>query len=227
MVKIRDLLVTQVYIFKSEELPDASIESITSINNIKEHYQFQTIVPPNNKIVIYNNGIYTFQDRIYVIKSLTIEARRIIFTISGISEIADSFFSDLLALLIPFDNYNSSKRYLPLIKTEETTTIVELSHSFSQLINNSSIAAFVKQLPELIDSKGCTLQVMPIGMRIKISYLNIPENYSSNSIRLSEKELTIEHRINTPESDNTFFIKSPNASSAHLHLLDVLDAMVP
>lgn len=225
MAKIKELDVTQIRIFKADELPADAMKSINMINSINSRYQFQSINPPTSGIVSYLNGIFKYKDLNYTIGKLVIEQRRILFNISGASEVADAFYEEIIPMIIASDHFSDSKQYVPIIKTEETTTIVEMSFPFSRLIADPKLANFNEQLTNLFLTHDCRLKIAPSGLKFKISYSDVPEKYLANSIQIGDKELTIEQRVNTPEEDHIFYIKSPSPSTEHLKLVETLEKL--
>jgi hypothetical protein len=233
MDPIRFISVTQVRVFKADELAISFSRSPHVLAKIQQDFGFakagQAEAPvsfdPNGGLV-FNDGEHEYMGQRYLVQQLLIESRRIIINYAGPSIASSAFFSEIIERLKPFDQFAEGKDYKPLILTEETSSVQKLSFPFTSVFSTGPLQSFVSSLENHVDPAGCKVTALPSSIKFKISYSEGPEEVLKAGVQIMDKELLIEPRFQTPLDECVYFIKSPNSSDEHMKLIGLLEESV-
>lgn len=233
MPVVRYLAVNQIRIFPSDELPIDFSHLPSATGRLQQEFNFRQAGPAAvpismdpNGAVVFNDGEHEFEENRYLIQFLLIESRRIILSYTGPSKAANAFMAQVIEIIKAFDQHSKGKLYLPLIMTEETSTVQQLSFSFAKLVSAGPLTKFYAGLADHIDKAGCRLSFTPSSFSVKVSYLDVPERILETGISIQDKVLQIELRNQTAAGDCVYFIKSPNSTDEHLKLVEFFETMV-
>jgi hypothetical protein len=231
MKEILRLSVTQIRIFATDTLGYRYFRSPSSIADLKQRYGFDTQASPFDGLPIespsiaFTSGQFAIDDKKYLIESLTLEDRRIVFTISASSSIADRFFENLLEVLKAFDLREPGPKYDVLVLAQETICIARLDLKFEDLLCNSQ-ESIHKGLETLSALPGYKVRIFPTSIKFAVRYLDIPEEMKTHNVTMIDKDIVIEIRAKTDPSDGIFFTQSPFNSDSHLKLLSIVEDAV-
>lgn len=230
MKRITSMRVTQVRIFRQDDLPWAQILSGALHPRLVQVLELKPVLPPQPAPglpigfqVIFMAGQFKQANKIIVIEQLLFDERRIILTVVGNSQESNQAFDLLRELLAEIDPRQDKPAYEPLILSEETTTVAELDFGITRMLKGSQLEIFEKDLPRRVETLGAKALPFLSSIRFHIHYDELPESLKQHSITLLDKDVVIEWRQQTSLADNTFFISSPNSSDAHLELVRQLE----
>jgi hypothetical protein len=220
--------VTQVRIFRQDDLPWAQILSGAIHPRLAQVLELKPVLPPQPVPglpvgLIFMAGQFKLADKVIVVEHLLFDERRIILTVVGDSKESNKAFDLLRELLAEIDPRQDKSAYEPLILSEETTTVAELDFGITRMLKGSQLEIFEKDLPRRVETLGAKALPFLSSIRFHIHYDELPESLKQQSITLLDKDVVIEWRQQTSLADNTFFISSPNSSDAHLELIRQLE----
>jgi hypothetical protein len=226
MATLKNLFVTQVRVFKADDLPNSLSHSQSFMAIVKSEFGFikanQAIMPitfdPSGGIV-FNDGEFEFENKKYVIQQLLIESRRIIINYFGSSVSANAFYLKLYDIIKAFGINTQTPEFEPLILAQETTSTHVLSFPITKLVGKGALGIFYSGVDGHIEKYNSQLQILPSVFKFRVLYSNIPSNLQDNGVQIQEKELSIEYRAQTPIEECVYFIKSPNSSDEHEKLV--------
>ncbi len=229
MKAIRDLKSVQIRIFPVDDIPINSLRRTTAIESIKLRYKFDFTrfpepIPFESQNLIFTNGEFQFEKQKCLIDRLVIEDRRIIINGSSSSKVIDAFYKDLCEQFKKLDLRSPKPKYVPLVKTDETTCIVKLNISFQSLFKGSKVLTISKDLLKSTPCYDCELAVYPSSLKFKISYLKVPESIVQHKISLAEKFFVLEVRERTTPDEQFFFTSSPTDTDTHLSLIKTIES---
>jgi len=229
MKNIRDFKVTQIRLFRSDEIPFRSLFGPSAENRLRSEFRLKRLpVPPGLGIpgmtnLVFVNGEYATGRRTVFIDHLAIEERRVVVTVTGSSEDCDSVFSHLRGVLKQIDFRNPPPEYRPLLVVQESACVVELDASLTKLFSNSPIERIMDSVSSAVDSYGCSVNLFPSSVHVRVKYESPPAELATNHIALVEKDIVIELRAGTSIEENTYFISSPMSSDNHLKLIRAVE----
>jgi hypothetical protein len=233
MAALKNLVVTQIRVFKADDLPSSLLHSPSFLAIAKNEFGFSKAglaTPPisfdPNGGIVFNDGGFEHEKIKYVIQQLLIESRRIIINFFGSSQSASAFYLKLYDIIKAFCINTKTPEFEPLILAEETATTHVLSFPIIKLIGNGPMAGFYTGVREHIEDFNSQIQVLPTAFKFRVLYSNIPSVLLENGIQIQEKELSIEYRAQTRVEDCIYFIKSPNSSDEHEKLVNYFEKKI-
>lgn len=230
MKKIRRLKTTQIMIFQADDIDIVSIRRKSSIKKLQSLFSLNFMQLPENLPVqvqpqlIFQNGEFKLNDKIYDIEQLVIEDRKIIINIYAEYEISNAFFDDIKNLFISFESRDQPGDYNPIITTYETLCVSNLNIEFENFFKKDDTQKIESIISEK-DSHGASIKLYPTSFKFKIKYDDIPDDLKGNNISINDKQLIVELRDMTNPKDKIFYTFSPTRSDVHLKLLDTLEKL--
>ena len=231
MKKVHKLSVTQIRVFPVDMLGLEFFRISGANDRIRERYSFasptasQPTFPfaiPAEVAMQFVSGQYEQDGERIVIERLTIEDRRILFTIEGSSASANSFYADLKELLEQLDTRKDRPDYEPLVTADETTSVVQLDIPFNALLSKP-LMKLQKEMEKAAQFPGASVNLFPTAIKFSVRYLATPPELARKKVVLSDKEIAIEVRAKTDPNEQIYFIKSPFSSDIHLRLVNELE----
>ncbi|MBA7657895.1 hypothetical protein ES703_65838 [subsurface metagenome] len=233
MKEIRDLKSTQILIFPIDEIGFSSLQRPDAIKQLQDKYRLKYNppmifegIPAGSHSLLFTNGEFRYENKSYLIERINIEDRRIIIRMASHSKIVDIMFDDLRKLLIELDLRESKPKYEPLVKAEETSCVVKLDFSFTDLLINSPLSDFNAFLTDKMSSHDFEIEIIPSAIRFKITYSRQPESFRKHKISLSEKDFVLEVRDRTAYEEQLYYTFSPTNSKLHFEFLKELERRV-
>jgi hypothetical protein len=233
MKRIDSLTVAQLRIFKTDELPFNSLRLGASVQKIRTEFAFKHITnipapmtPDLLGAIGFVAGEVKTEAGATVIESLVIESRRVLLTIHGPSEVANQTFDRLRGMIREVDQRENKPELVPLIVTEDTTTVVHLDHPILSLLTGCPLEQLVGGLDSKIEKHGARVRIYPASFRLAVAYDHVPDSLKLNNITLADKVISIELRMGTAVEDNIYFISSPNPSTIHLQMVTFLEELL-
>ncbi len=224
------LKVAQARIFRADELSPNLFRTDSAIQKIRTEFAFKqfAIVPPpltpdQQGGVAFASGEFKVAAATYALESLVIESRRILMTIIGPSEIGNASFARLRDIAREIDQRLDKPDLVPLVLTEETTTVVQLDHPITRLATNGPLGKLLKGLPERTEGYGAKPRILPVAFQMRVTYDDLPTYLKDSNIALADSTISIELRAGTALGDNFYFVVSPNPSPKHLELIALLE----
>jgi hypothetical protein len=228
MYKLDWISVTQIRIFKAEEIPLAVVQMSSAANAIKDAFVFRQVTPLAPPLtfdpagaVQFTSGEISVEGVVVAVPQLIVETRRIILSVSSTSHIANRVFESLKIVLAGIDARDPKASYDPIMTTEETVSTVRLDFPILNLFP-ASLADFSRGLTERLSAFGSKVHSYPSGIKFHVEYTDLPESLKAQNIFHLPKEVRIEVRNQTAPNDNVYYIQSPNPTDEHLELLDYI-----
>jgi hypothetical protein len=231
MKRIMSMRVTQIRIFRSDEIPFAQLQSGVASQKLAQALGLQLFAPPQPvpglpiPQVIYGTGQLKENEKITVIEQLAFDERRIVLMIAGDSRTCNKVFEVVRKIIIEIDQRQEKPAYEPLILSEETMTILKLDFPITKLLKDGSLETFGKDLTTRVENLGAKAQAFVSSVHFRIHYDDLPDLLKKQGISLLDKEVAIEWRQQSAVDDNIFFITSPNSSDDHLQLIQHLEEL--
>jgi hypothetical protein len=228
MKELLRLSVTQIRIFAADTLGFRYFRSPSSIADIKQQFGFDSQASPFEGLpveapsLVFTSGQFEFDNKKYLVESLTLEDRRIIFTISAESAVADRFFSRLIQILRTYDLREAAPEYAPIVLAQETVCVAKLDLKLGDLLCNSQ-ENIQRDIDGLFSTPGYNVRVFPTSIRFAVHYLDIPDELKNHKITMADKDIAIEVRVKTDPDEGVFFTRSPFDSNSHLKLIEMLE----
>lgn len=227
MKDVTGLNVTGAKIFGVDVLPFSQLSSVSNLKalfaqfNFK-NYEFGEDENKNATVVHAKNGEFNYKEQIFPIQYLTIEARRVIYSILADSVVAEEFYLKVYESLGVMDAEKRFKGHKPIIGTEVTTCIVNLDIDFEKIFS-SKMKSFLKDKALKLCGKAvkkvADTKILLTSLSFDVHYENQDNTLKDNSVVLLTKKLTIEPRLGVDIKERRYFTSSPNDSSTHLKLL--------
>ncbi|WP_319560352.1 hypothetical protein [Marispirochaeta sp.] len=227
MKDIKSLQSTLIMIFPADDIHLPSIKRKDSVKLFNDKYNLElNKVPeslpfPQNNI-LFRNGEYKHEGKLFIINEIIIEERRLIIRSLGPSEVIDDFFSQFRKDLKALDIRDNKGDYAPLLSTYETICVCQLDldfhHMFNEKFNN-----YLKDIETNLPTYAAKMSLVPFSFRVRIDYHDLPEKLRKERITLADKFLTIEQREKTDPADKIYFTASPTETSTHFALIDKLE----
>ncbi len=235
MPTIRNLRASQVRILPIDEIPYAEISLKDHAQGIGEMFGLTRQVEPlldvgnrltfSNALLIYKNGQYTHDGKSYAIENLTIEDRRVLTNIVGPTEICDRIWDELRKFLLKVDTRSDKPEYKPIIVTNDTNCVAQMSFSIKDMIAGSKLETAVERITQSQDNYGAKLDVYPSSFRFRVSYAEPPIEVTQRNISIVDREVIFEVRARSSVNDRVFFTTSPSCSAKHLRLLEEIEKL--
>jgi hypothetical protein len=230
MYQVAWLAVTQVRIFRAEEIPISLLQVESAAKAIRAAFSFRQFVPIAPPVsadpmggLSFGQGELKENGTSIGIQQLTIEPRRIILNVHSSSSNANKVFGRVIELLRQLDPRAEKPSYEPLLCTEQTVSTVKFGFPISKLFDSNPLLQFGKGLEEKIVGYAGRPKIVPSAVHYHVTYSDLPETLTSQNILQLAKDVRIEMRSQTALDDNTFFIQSPNPSDVHLRLVDYIE----
>lgn len=231
MYQINSLTVTQIRIFKVDELSYQAFQMPSGSAAIRVAFNFQQVTPVSPPIVpdpqgalLFTNG--EFSDGVLKagIPQLQIEPRRITLIINATSETANKAFEALKGLLMGIDPRVDKPSYEPIFMTEETTSTVKLDFSVDRFFESKPLNELTRGIKDLTTGFGSQFSLTPSGIKFQVTYGELREDLKAQAVIQLPKEIRIELRNQTRPEDMLYFVQSPNPSDKHLELLNHIES---
>lgn len=227
MKEIRDLRVTQIRVFSTDEIPFNELMNETTQAAFAEKYALSRTGEPwtvsAGTRIAFENGTFSDSEQTHPIHQIILEPRRVLLQLGGSSEMASSLFRSLQQDFADIDSRPGNRTYEPILASEETTCIAKLDLSAENLIDRRTLEAITRSGNERLVSHGADLNIRPYGIRFRVQYRNAPEKLTERNVTLADKELIIQVRDRTDPAEQIFETTSPTDSESHLQLIDDLE----
>ncbi|MEC4683027.1 MAG: hypothetical protein VST70_05035, partial [Nitrospirota bacterium] len=209
--------------FDPDAMPARYIITHSVVNKITERYHSAVSANPAQPSIpsLHFNGGEFKHKKIIPINSITFEERRLLLSVSGTSEDADSLFEDLLKTIS--EVLGASIKFLPpLVKSDQTSCFATFKVDIQQYFSNPFLLFCEKRLPKFNQIPKTQISAQPFSLRIEISYKIDDPVLSESNISIFPKHLVIERRLQTPPKKNMYFVSSPFESNTHIKLIEEL-----
>jgi hypothetical protein len=231
MYQISSLTVTQIRIFRVDELPYLSLQMPSGVASVRAIFNFQQVTPLAPPLVPDPQGAFLFAQGEFAdgedtvgIPQLQIEPRRIVLISNSTSEVASKAFEALRRALGIIDNRSEKPQYVPIFMTEETASIVHFDFSIDHLFVNNPLCEFSVGVQSKIAGFGAKAHLFPSGIKYQVLYGELPEDLKAQGVIQLPKEIRIELRNQSNPQDNLYFVTSPNPTNEHLDLLKYVES---
>ena len=238
MKKLSDLKITQVRVYPTDMIPFHYLFSPTAVDKLRGAFRFKetgkgasgtqgvvnipaAITFPAESL-LFRQGEFTVKDKMHSVESLVFEPRRILFTILGSSEVANTFYQALAAIILEFDPDKQFNASGFLIQSDDTGCDVTLDVDIRQLLSREFVSFLdSKLLPEL-SNKAATAKLRGVRMAFEVSYSIKDEKLSDHNISFSPKVVLLQSAPSSPLEEKRYMVLSPTSSDTLLMLLDEL-----
>ncbi|MFZ7132185.1 MAG: hypothetical protein ACOWWR_07495 [Eubacteriales bacterium] len=230
MKDIKSLQSTLIMIFPADDIHLPSIKRKDSVRFLNDKYNLELIKVPDNipfpqNNIMFRNGEFRHQGKLFIINEIIIEERRFIIRCLGPSEIIDVFFSQFRKDLKTLDVRDNKGDYAPLLSTYETICVCCIDIDFSDLCNDK-FNNYLGEIEGDLPTYTAKMSLMPFSIRVRIDYHDLPEKLRKERISLADKFLTIEQREKTDPADKVYFTASPTETKTHFALIDKLEKAI-
>jgi hypothetical protein len=230
MKEIKSLQSTLIMIFPADDIHLPSIKRKDSVKLFNDKYNLElnkvpdSIPFPQNNIM-FRNGEFRHQGKLFIINEIIIEERRLIIRCLGPSETIDAFFSQFRKDLKSLDIRDNKGDYAPILSTYETICVCHIDIDFFDMCNDK-FNKYLKEIEDDLPTYTAKMSLMPFSIRIRIDYHDLPERLRKERISLADKFLTIEQREKTNPADKIYFTASPTETRTHFALIEKLEKTI-
>lgn len=227
MENITQLRSTILMIFQTDDISLSSLVRIEAFNHLNRLFKLQLVQQVDPFLTTqfkFRSGEFLYEDEIYLIDEISIDARRLIIRMNAPTEILDIFFNIFREELKKLDVRKSKVELIPQIITFETNCVCKLNFDLIMFFGGKKVGPLFDNIKSKIPAYDAKLSFIPGSIKFKIDYFSLPAKTRKNNITLTEKSLTIEYRDNTNPEERIYYSSSPTRSETHLEILNELES---
>lgn len=186
---------------------------------IKSKFGFHLVGLKDDGGIEFNNGLMKVADDEIVIRSTTINVRRVALTIEGTSAQADAILARLVLLLL-----EGAEAPKPLVVASESVLTAEMDFDWSD-IYSPAFLGFLETVRSLSSTGDVEPRVAGATTQIRLRYLT-PQRFDEHAISISPKNFSIEPHPSLPLHDRRYVISAPTRSENLVKLAEGLEAAI-
>jgi len=224
MRNITDLSVSQDRMFAADVIPFRFINTESTITAIKQAFNIKEAESLADK-VNFSKGEVKLNKKIKILDFLSIEPRRIWFTLVGTSKEANSFYESLRKIIIRFDQNQLFRASKPLTKIEQTVCTVTLDVDLRNVFVSKFLDYLNSSVIEKCSSKSAKAYIHGMIFYTGIFYEIKDPDLTSHNISLYPTYFTIAPRADTPIEEGRFYTMSPTDLDTHLKLIEEFEKL--
>jgi hypothetical protein len=145
-----------------------------------------------------------------------------LYSVAGSSDVLDRFVEDFKYFL--FESIDREDSVPETIYAGyDTSFSVTLDFEIDSMVNSVILGKLREQS---FDDEYSVGTIHMNGIRLAVSYPNLPEKLKNHGIRLVEKEIAIERRVGTGPNLKRYFVSAPIRSGDLLSLIETIEKSI-
>lgn len=226
-MQIVEIRSTKIVLFSVDTFDMPSLSTEIFAKRMHDSYGFSKVQAPVSLplSVMFLFGRIEIDGSEKIIDRITIEHRKIVFTMGGSLADIEQTYVKLLSTIMEFETrYRVVALPVPVVQVYETTITARFEFIFSKLIEKS-IAGNLSRYLEAIDNTipGISLKVTPASLKYKVEYLGQNDGLSKNSITMSEKLVSIEIKDGISPEEKLYVVSAPTTSPELINIIQQLE----
>ncbi|NMC61513.1 MAG: hypothetical protein GYA51_19345 [Candidatus Methanofastidiosa archaeon] len=162
------------------------------------------------RLIRWLNGYLNFNGNKIFIENLTIEERKIIFKIVGLTEFAAQFYEELKKFLSSITPMTEQKDFLePLVTAYESEIIAKMDFNYKNIFSDQFCNLIDVNLYDEVKSDIAEPTINFSNVNFLISYDPFDSKLSDYKISLSKKIFSIAAAPGYPLNEKTFIFSAP------------------
>jgi len=216
---VTGMYVQQTRLFAPDVVPYRHVITSLGANRMRQALGFGSTNWQENLEYVFQDGTIEHQGSIVPITWASFHDRRILVQVLGNSSAAHAAYVAIRGVLCELNpDFQGAE---PLILTEETSCSVQLDFDWTALLN-PVFAEYVSQRVEDFSTEHVRRFLKGFTVRFLLGS-EAHRALTERGITVSDQNLTIEPRADTPLSEQLFHAYSPCDSDTHLSLVSELE----
>ena len=171
------------------------------------------------KAIAFSTGLFRSNEIDHVVERITIEERRMVFTIVGTSYDASLFYEEIKHYLLDLQTNKDPSMLEQILVSQESEILFKAKYHSNRLIS-PKMGSLVKKVTASSTSEYAKASIGCITTNFAIEFMPSDEVLSQYRISLSRKVFTLGNAIGYPLSEQVYASKAPLPSDVHAVLLE-------
>lgn len=228
-MNIKHIDSTIIVLVEFDEIPFNRLLLDTSIELINSKFNFKSIEPafkPDNQpILLCVLGSFEKPGGVGIINKVEIEHRKLVISVEGDTEFAESVLSKLGEIFSELNEYDDVKELHPVTQTYESVIIANLDFHALELID-TRIKDFVSgEFLSKADLNIAKAAMNHFSLKFRIDYILSEKDLKKYKITVAPKTFTLGPRDGTRIDDQAFISQAPLKTEVHKEILKTIEKM--